>query len=340
MYTAAVKDLEFWLGEVEHMLENEDYGKDLATVQNLVKKHQLLEADIKAHEERVKDLNARADAFIDGNIGDVEGIKEKKQSINERYERVKTLAAHRQARLDEAYRLRQFFRDIDDEEAWIREKKMLATSDDYGKDLTGVQNLRKKHKRLETELTGHEPSIQAVQDLGEKLIAEANLPTDEIRSRLQQLAHNWQELKDLAAARSQKLDDSLAYQQFVASMDEELAWITEKKHLLSSEEYGDSLAAVQGLLKKHDAFDTDFQVHKDRCRDIIKDGEKLINDGNYHSDNISRRCEELKERLEDLSETAARRKARLVDNSAFLQFMWKTDVVESWIGKCIVYLAT
>ena len=50
MYTAAVKDLEFWLGEVEHMLDTDDYGKDLATVQNLSKKHQLLEADIKAHE--------------------------------------------------------------------------------------------------------------------------------------------------------------------------------------------------------------------------------------------------------------------------------------------------
>ena len=36
--------------QVEHMLETEDYGKDLATVQNLVKKHQLLEADIDAHE--------------------------------------------------------------------------------------------------------------------------------------------------------------------------------------------------------------------------------------------------------------------------------------------------
>lgn len=29
---------------------------------------------------------------------------------------------------------------------------------------------------------------------------------------------------------------------------------------------------------------------------------------------------------------AARRKARLMDNSAYLQFMWKADVVESWIA--------
>jgi len=34
--------------------------------------------------------------------------------------RVKTLAAHRRARLNEAQTLHQFFRDIDDEEAWIK----------------------------------------------------------------------------------------------------------------------------------------------------------------------------------------------------------------------------
>lgn len=34
------------------------------------------------------------------------------------------------------------------------------SSEDYGRDLTGVQNLRKKHKRLEAELGAHEPAIQ------------------------------------------------------------------------------------------------------------------------------------------------------------------------------------
>ena len=42
----------------------------------------------------------------------------------------------------------------------IREKKLLVGSADYGKDLTGVQNLRKKHKRLDAELSSHEPAIQ------------------------------------------------------------------------------------------------------------------------------------------------------------------------------------
>lgn len=48
-----------------------------------------------------------------------------------------------------------------------REKKLLVGSDDYGRDLTGVQNLRKKHKRLEVEIENHEPSIQVSFSLGE-----------------------------------------------------------------------------------------------------------------------------------------------------------------------------
>lgn len=43
---------------------------------------------------------------------------------------------------------------------FIREKKLLTSSEDYGKDLTGVQNLRKKHQRLEAELNTHEARIQ------------------------------------------------------------------------------------------------------------------------------------------------------------------------------------
>ena len=71
-------------------------------------------------QERIKDLNKQADAFIESDVLDTEDIKHTKTSINERYERVVTLAEHRRARLDEANTLHQFFRDIDDEEAWIK----------------------------------------------------------------------------------------------------------------------------------------------------------------------------------------------------------------------------
>ena len=44
------------------------------------------------------------------------------------------------------------------------------------------------------------------------------------------------------------------------------------------------------------------------------------------------RSEQLQSKLENLSQLARRRKEKLQDNSAYLQFMWKADVVESWIA--------
>lgn len=331
-YNAGVKDIDFWLGEVEQMLASEDHGKDLASVQNLLKKHQLMEADIAAHEDRIKDLNEQADQFADAGVWDSESIVQRKQTINERYEKIKEFAVHRRNRLKEANTMHQFLRDIDDEEAWIKEKRLLVGSEDYGRDLTGVQNLRKKHKRLEAELENHEPSIQAVQETGKKLMEESDIGATDIQQRLTQLDASWNELKEMAGNRGNKLEQSYAFQQFSANVEEEESWITEKQHLLSTGDLGDTMAAVQGLLKKHEAFESDFQVHKERCSEIKKEGQNLIDDGNHNAESITQRIAGLENKLSELEDVASKRKLALGDNSAFLQFMWKTDVVDSWIA--------
>ena len=42
------------------------------------------------------------------------------------------------------------------------EKKLLVSNDDCGKDLTSVNNLRKKQKRIELEINSHEPNIERI----------------------------------------------------------------------------------------------------------------------------------------------------------------------------------
>merc|ERR550532_60587 len=337
-FIAAVKDLDFWLDEVKSLLNTDDSGKDLASVQNLTKKHQLVEADILSHEDRIKDMNEQADSLISSEQFDAKDIEEKRTNLNERYKYIQDLAAQRQGRLNEANTLHQFFRDIADEESWIKEKKLLVGSDDYGRDLTGVQNLKKKHKRLESELASHEPTIKSVQDAGNHLISVSQFGGQEIKERLQQLNAVWEELQEMAASRGRKLEESITYQQFLAKIEEEEAWVSEKQQLLTVPDLGENMAAVQGLLKKHDAFETDISVHDDRCTDICKAGQKLIEARNHHSSNIVQRCDLLRNKMHNLGDLANIRKQNLMDNSAYLQFMWKADVVESWIADKEAYV--
>ncbi|KAL4690000.1 hypothetical protein H8959_012791, partial [Pygathrix nigripes] len=56
-------------------------------------------------------------------------------------------------------------------------------------------------------------------------------------------------------------------------------------------------------------------------------------ENNHHEENISSKMKGLNGKVSDLEKAAAQRKAKLDENSAFLQFNWKADVVESWIGE-------
>lgn len=83
--------------------------------------------------------------------------------------------------------------------------------------------------------------------------------------------------------------------------------------------------------QKHDAFETDFNVHKERLVELINQGESLIQTGNHHSVNIKDSLEHANELIEKLEQSAQARKDRLQENWSMLQFFWKAEVVESWI---------
>ena len=91
---------------------------------------------------------------------------------------VKAPLIARKKKLDQQYRMHQLMRDIDDEEAWIREKEPIASSTNRGRDLIGVQNLMKKHQGLQTEIQGHEPRIKMVKDIGQEMIDEGEHQTN------------------------------------------------------------------------------------------------------------------------------------------------------------------
>ena len=53
-------------------------------------------------------------------------------------------------------------------------------SDDYGRDLNGVQNLKKKHKRMVKEIQNHESTIESIQIAGQTLIEASKYGTEDI----------------------------------------------------------------------------------------------------------------------------------------------------------------
>nr|XP_051714443.1 spectrin alpha chain, erythrocytic 1 [Oryctolagus cuniculus] len=333
-FNTGIRDFEFWLSEAETLLAMKDQARDLASAGNLLKKHQLLETEMLAREDALKDLNNLAQDLLSSGTFNVEQIVEKMKDVNERFGDVQILAAAHHEKLKETYALFQFFQDLDDEESWIEEKLVRVSSQDYGRDLQGVQNLLKRHKRLEGELVAHEPAIQNVLDMAEELEDKAAVGQEEIQERLTQFVQHWEELQELAKARGLRLKESLEYLQFMENAEEEEAWISEKEAMVARGDSGDTLAATQSLLKKHETLDNDFAVHETRVQNVCAQGEDILSkEESQNKEKISAKIVALKEKTPSLAKAIATWKLQLEDDYAFQQFNWKADVVESWIAE-------
>lgn len=161
-FNRGIEDLELWLSENEAQLVSEDYGKDLTSVQNLLKKHALMETDVSSHQDRVDGVKIAANQFVQAGHFDSDNIEKKQKGLYERYDNLLNPMSNRKQRLMESLAVQQLFRDVEDEEAWIREKEPIIASTNRGKDLIGVQNLIKKHQTMQAEINNHEPRIDAV----------------------------------------------------------------------------------------------------------------------------------------------------------------------------------
>ena len=67
-----------WMDEIKLRLQSEDYGKHLMGVEDLLQKHNLLEADISVVGERVRQVNGSAEKFVDGEFPEAGGKKSQK----------------------------------------------------------------------------------------------------------------------------------------------------------------------------------------------------------------------------------------------------------------------
>ena len=78
---------------------------------------------------------------------------------------------------------------------------MLASSTEFGKELTGVKNLLKKLRRLVSEIKSYEPRILAVLEVGQTFIEIDPDNSNDISSKCEELKGSWAELNDLVAER-------------------------------------------------------------------------------------------------------------------------------------------
>ncbi|CAG2067974.1 unnamed protein product, partial [Timema podura] len=127
---------------VETFVTTDEFGHDLEHVEVLQRKFDEFQKDMASQEYRVTEVNELADKLVLDGHPERDTIFKRKEDLNEAWLRLKQLALMRQEKLFGAHEIQRFNRDADETVAWISEKDVVLSSDDYGRDLASVQTLQ------------------------------------------------------------------------------------------------------------------------------------------------------------------------------------------------------
>jgi spectrin beta len=222
---------------------------------------------------------------------------------------------------------------------WMDEIKNRLLSEDFGKHLMGVEDLLQKHSLLEADIHVVGDRVKTVNGSAGKYVdgefeeAGGYKPCDPqvVKDRMSHLDAAYDELKQLAEDRKQKLNESRKLWQFYWDMADEEGWIKEKEQLMSSPDLGHDLTSVHLLLSKHKAMEDEMTARHGHLQSVIQVGEDLIKAGNFGADKIQQRIGEINKQWENLIDLSTYRKKRLLEAVDFYQFFADADDVDTWM---------
>uniref|UniRef100_A0A8B9KHX4 Spectrin beta chain n=1 Tax=Astyanax mexicanus TaxID=7994 RepID=A0A8B9KHX4_ASTMX len=326
---------ETWLSENQRLVSQDNFGFDLQAVEAATKKHEAIETDIAAYEERVQVVVAVAGELEAENYHDIKRITARKDNVLRLWDYLLELLRARRQRLELNLGLQRVFQEMLYIMDWMDEMKMLLLSQDYGKHLLGVEDLLQKHALVEADIAIQADRVKSVNSNAQKFAddSEGYKPCDPqvIRDRVAHMEFCYQELTQLAAERRGRLEESRRLWKFFWEMAEEEGWIREKEQILSSEDCGKDLTAVVRLLSKHKALEDERSGRAGRLQQTVQQGEELVAAGHFGADKIRQRISDVQEQWASLERLFSARRTRLQDACALHQFQADADDMDAWM---------
>ncbi|XP_062431896.1 spectrin beta chain, erythrocytic isoform X2 [Rhea pennata] len=323
-----------WMDEIKAQLASPEFGKHLLEVEDLLQKHRLLEGDMAMQAEKVQAVSCAALRFADAEgyrPCDPKVIRDRVSHLEMCQQELQALAAQRKARLEQSKCLWKCFWELDEAEGWIKEKEQIYSSLDYGKDLTGVLLLQRKHAAFEDELRGRGGQLEQALATGECLVAAGHTEAARLRSRMAEVRALWAQLQELAAFRQRSLQDAESFFQFQVEADELKTWLQDAQRLAGSEEMGHDESSTQALVKKHQELLEEVARAEQLLSSLGQQAEDFPPELSADLEAQSR-LTTLQALYSEVASLAELRRQKLQDSLDLYTIFSETDACQLWMG--------
>ena len=225
-------ELMSWINEKDLMVSQKIHI-DNEFIQSLLKRIESLELELATHSNEVQDLKNQADAFVTRGHFDSVEIEKQIEIITSAFITLEEKVTTQKGQLSINQKIYQFNRDSEEMEDLINSRLVIASAEDYGKDLDDVERLMHNYETFFENLLQQKENLDKFNQLAMEL--ESSVKDYEIGARRKEVNSQWDDLMELSSVRKEALVGAKMVHAFDKKIDEILEWILEKEALLSVE---------------------------------------------------------------------------------------------------------
>ncbi|NXL68275.1 SPTB1 protein, partial [Chordeiles acutipennis] len=249
----------------------QDLGEDAGTVEAFHRMHSAFERDLQLLETQVQQFRETAARLQTAYAGEkAAGIQEQEQEVARALRALLEACSGRRARLVDTADKHRFFSMARDLLSWMESTVRQIETQEKPRDVSSVELLMKYHQGIRAEVEARGKNFSTCIELGKKLLQRKHQDSPEIKAKLMELVEKRKAMMEMWEQRWDQLRLLLEVCQFSRDASVAESWLMAQEPYLASSDYGQTVDAVEKLLKRHEAFEKSSATWEERIAALRK----------------------------------------------------------------------
>ncbi|XP_075357915.1 spectrin beta chain, erythrocytic isoform X1 [Mycteria americana] len=249
----------------------QDLGEDVGTAEAFHRMHSAFERDLQLLEAQVQQFRETAARLQTAYAGEkAASIQEREQEVARALRALLEACSGRRARLVDTADKHRFFGMARDLLSWMESTVRQIETQEKPRDVSSVELLMKYHQGIRAEVDARGKSFAACIELGKKLLQRKHQDSPEIKAKLVELVEKRKAMMEMWEQRWDRLRLLLEVCQFSRDASVAESWLMAQEPYLASSDYGQTVDAVEKLLKRHEAFEKSSATWEERIAALRK----------------------------------------------------------------------
>ncbi|XP_028393281.1 spectrin beta chain, non-erythrocytic 1-like isoform X3 [Dendronephthya gigantea] len=327
-----VDDLEQWIADREVIARSQDCGQDLEQCELLIQKFEDFKQDTtNIGNERLAKTNEICDQLIGTGHSDAATIAQHKDNVNEAWANLQELMNTRIQLLEAAKQLHMYNSHAKEVLGMIQEKESQMP-EDLGKDINGVDRLKRLHETFEADLAPLEKHVNSVQEESAELQGSyAGDKQDEIKETEREVVDAWNHLTGKVRHRTTLLNDSDEYYKFCIAVQDQLGWMNDMQRQILTYDKSRDVPETESLMDLHNQRKSEIDAREEAFSSVVLMGKTLLARNHYASEDIQAKLDNLDKVRKKMVLEWDRRSEHLQLILEVMQFARDAHQAEGWL---------